>query len=54
MPCSTYMNRRFGGTYRLYLQGRRSDEEEISMELVTRQSEDEGNTFFGNVDPHTE
>jgi succinylglutamate desuccinylase len=29
-PCSRYMNRRFGGTYHLHLQGRKSAEKETS------------------------
>jgi hypothetical protein len=29
--CSPYMNRRFGGTYRLNLQGPKSAEQETSM-----------------------
>jgi hypothetical protein len=31
MPCSPYMNRRFGGTYRLHLQGPKSAEQETSV-----------------------
>jgi hypothetical protein len=30
-PCSPYMNRRFGGTYHLHLQGRISAEQETSV-----------------------
>jgi hypothetical protein len=29
-PCSPYMNRSFGGTYRLHLQGRKSAKQETS------------------------
>jgi hypothetical protein len=29
-PCSSYMNRRFGEAYHLYLQDRKSDEQETS------------------------
>jgi hypothetical protein len=30
-PCSTYVNRRFGGTYHLHLQGRKSAKQETSV-----------------------
>jgi hypothetical protein len=36
-PCSAYVNRRFGGTYRLRLQGRKSVERETSVQRVVRQ-----------------
>jgi hypothetical protein len=29
--CSPYVNQRFGGTYHLHLQGRKSEEQETSM-----------------------
>jgi hypothetical protein len=35
-PCSPYANRHFGRTYRLHLQGRKSAEEETSMQQVAR------------------
>jgi hypothetical protein len=34
-PCSSYVNRRFGGTFRHYLQGRRSFDRETSAQHVT-------------------
>jgi hypothetical protein len=37
-PCSLYVNRRFGGTYRLDLQGRKSAKQETSLHLVARQN----------------
>jgi hypothetical protein len=30
-PCSPYVNQRFGGTYHLHLQGRKSAEQETSI-----------------------
>jgi hypothetical protein len=30
-PCSPYVSRRFGGMYHLYLQGRKSDEYEVTV-----------------------
>jgi hypothetical protein len=31
-PCSPYVNQRFGGTYHLYLQGKKSAEQETSVQ----------------------
>jgi hypothetical protein len=31
-PCIPYVNRRFGGTYHLYFQGRKSAEQETSVQ----------------------
>jgi hypothetical protein len=36
-PCSPYVNRRFGGTYHLHLQGRKSAEQETSVYQRARQ-----------------
>jgi hypothetical protein len=36
-PCSRYVNRRFGGTYRFHLQGRKSAERETNLQKVARQ-----------------
>jgi hypothetical protein len=33
-PCGTYVNRRFRGMYHLHLQGRKSAEQEISVQQV--------------------
>jgi hypothetical protein len=35
-PCSPYVNRRFGGTYRLHLKDRKSAEQETSVQQVVR------------------
>jgi hypothetical protein len=35
-PCSPYVIRCFGGTHHLYLQGRKSDEQEISVQQMVR------------------
>jgi hypothetical protein len=37
MPYSRYVNRRFGGTYHLHVQGRKSAEQETSVQQVARQ-----------------
>jgi hypothetical protein len=50
-PCS----RRFGGTYHLHLQRRKSAEQETSVQKVARQnSKDGGDTFLRNVGSHTD
>jgi hypothetical protein len=33
-PCSAYVNKRFGGTYHLHLQGRKSAEQETSLQQL--------------------
>jgi hypothetical protein len=35
-PCDPYVNRRFGGTYNLYLQCLKSTEQETSVQRVAR------------------
>jgi hypothetical protein len=45
-PCSTYVNRRFGGKYHLYLHGRKSAEQETSVSYRTIQSYAPG---YGNI-----
>jgi hypothetical protein len=46
MPCSTLkINRRFGGTYRLYLQGRRINRARSQLESMS-QAEGQGNSDF--------
>jgi hypothetical protein len=37
-PYSPYVTRRFGGTYQLRLQGRKSGEQESSVQQVARQN----------------
>jgi hypothetical protein len=37
VPCSPYVNRRFGGTYYFHLQGKKSVEREPSVQQVGRQ-----------------
>jgi hypothetical protein len=34
--CSPYVNRRFGGTFHLHLQGRKSAEQDTSVQVVAR------------------
>jgi hypothetical protein len=55
-PCCPYVNRRFGATYHLHLQGgRRPAEQETSTQQVARQnSEDGGDTVLRSVISHTE
>jgi hypothetical protein len=60
-PSSKNANRRFGGTYHLHLQGRKSAEHEITVKHVDRQicllifdPEHGVGTFLRNVDPHTD
>jgi hypothetical protein len=36
-PCSSYVNRRFGGTCHFHLQGRKSAEQEDSLRQEARQ-----------------
>jgi hypothetical protein len=49
-PCSYFVNRRFGGTYRLHLQGIRNPRAMNQRELVDfLYSEDGGDTFIRNV-----
>jgi hypothetical protein len=43
VPCSSYVNRRFGGTYRFHLQGRKSVEQETSEKQVISSSETSAN-----------
>jgi hypothetical protein len=33
-PCSQFVNRRFGGTYHLHIQGKKSTEEEASVQQI--------------------
>jgi hypothetical protein len=35
-PCSSYVNRRFGGAYRLHIHGKKLAEQESSRQQVTR------------------
>jgi hypothetical protein len=37
VPCIPHMNRRFGGKYHLYLQGRKSTKQETSVQQVVFQ-----------------
>jgi hypothetical protein len=37
-PCSPYVNLRFGWTYHLHLQGRKSAEQETNVQQVARQN----------------
>jgi hypothetical protein len=56
-PCSLYMNRRFGGTYHLYLQGRKSAKQNNQraqlpsylLSWLIFNPEDGGDTFLRNV-----
>jgi hypothetical protein len=50
-PCSPYMNRRFGGKYCLYLQGRKSAEQETS-EASQWESVRKSNPTYKYVDVH--
>jgi hypothetical protein len=55
--CSPYVNRRFGDTYHLLLQDRKSAERETSVQQMARQNldpEDRGNTALRNVGSHTD
>jgi hypothetical protein len=38
-PCSSCVNRRFGGTYGLHLQGRKSAEQQTSVHQAARQND---------------
>jgi hypothetical protein len=52
-PCRSYVNRRFGGTYRLHLQGSLQSAATCSRWFLARgvlYPEDGGDTFFRNVD----
>jgi hypothetical protein len=58
-PCSSCVNRRFGGTYRLYLQGRKIRERGGGWKCLRWflargffDPEAEGNTFLRNVGSH--
>jgi hypothetical protein len=61
-PCSPYVNDRFGGTYHLHLQGRKSAQQETSVQQVTGwflvrlifDPEDLGDMFLRNVCSHTD
>jgi hypothetical protein len=62
-PCSQYMNRGFGGTYHLYLQGRKSAEQETSETWwlgtwfparLIFDPEAGGDTFLRNVGSYTD
>jgi hypothetical protein len=45
-----YVNRRFGGTWRLHLQGLKSTEQEISVQQIPKYyPEDGGDTFLSHV-----
>jgi hypothetical protein len=46
-PCRYFVNRRFGGTYPLHLQGIRNPQAMNQREQV---AEDGGDTFLRNVD----
>jgi hypothetical protein len=48
-PCSPYVDRCFGGTYHLHLQGRKSAEQETSLKQAIYDPEDGWNTFLRNV-----
>jgi hypothetical protein len=56
-PCSPYVNRRLGGTNYLHLQGRKSTEQEATVQQMVRHSshlqildpEDGGDMFLRNV-----
>jgi hypothetical protein len=39
-PCSSHVNRSSGGKYHFHLQGRKSVEQETSVQHVTRQNSD--------------
>jgi hypothetical protein len=45
-PCSSYVNRHFGGRYYLHLQGKKLAEQETSVQQVVR--------HFRNVGSHME
>jgi hypothetical protein len=50
-PCGSYKNRRFGGSYRLHLQGER--DEQVQNETVSSCIDgDSGNTTPSVVEPH--
>jgi hypothetical protein len=54
-PCSPYVNRRFGGTYHLHLQGRKSLRQETSDQQVAGlifDCEHGGDTFLRNIGSH--
>jgi hypothetical protein len=51
-PCRSCVNRRFGGTYRLHLQGKKSASEELALAGGCRMYEDGDNTFLRNVGSH--
>jgi hypothetical protein len=54
-PCRSYVNRRFGGTYRLQLRGRKMSERGTSLRRWLHSAvypEDEGDTFLRNVGSH--
>jgi hypothetical protein len=36
-PCSPYVDRRFGGTYHLHFQGRKSADQETSVQQMATQ-----------------
>jgi hypothetical protein len=54
VSCSPYVNRPFGRTYRLHLKGRKSAEQETSMQQVTGRNFAGGDMFLRNVGLHAD
>jgi hypothetical protein len=51
-PCSSFVNRRFGGMYRLHLPGREIRERGTSVSRWLQPPEDGGDTFLRNIGSH--
>jgi hypothetical protein len=52
VPCRSSVNRRFGGTYRPHLQGRKISERGTSVSRWLQTAEDGDDTFLRNVGLH--